>query len=484
MAMSDAGAAPGTAPLDLGRPRRIHVVGIGGAGMSAIATVLVAMGHQVSGSDLKESAALGRLRALGVRVGIGHDPANLDGPASLAIPGADGEPADLGAAEVVTISSAVLESNPEVAEARRRGIPVISRSAALASIAAQRRLVAVAGTHGKTTTSSMLALALVAAGSDPSFIIGGDLNEIGSNAVWGGGEWLVAEADESDGTFLALAPELAVVTSVEPDHLEHYGNFEGLRSAFARFLTAAPSSVVCADDEVAAALAPPGAITYGFEHGATYHITRFSGGRSDVRFELEREGQTVAELALPVPGAYNARNASAAFAAAIELGASAEQVTGALARFAGVARRFEFRGEARGVTFVDDYAHLPGEVAAVLLAARRGGWRRIVCVFQPHRFSRVGSLYRSFADAFVGADVLLVTSIYGAGESPRPGVSGRLVAEAVADAHPDARVEWIERRSDLVQYLRTHLQPGDCCLSLGAGDLTSLPDELLAEPSW
>ncbi len=313
----EAGEPVSTLELDLGRPRRIHVVGVGGAGMSAVATVLVAMGHEVSGSDLKESAALARLRALGVEVAIGHDPANVAG------------------AEALTISSAVDAANPEVLEARRRDIPVVARAGALAAIAAHRRLVAVAGTHGKTTTSSMLALALVGAGADPSFIIGGDVNEIGSNAVWGGGEWLVAEADESDGTFLVLDPELAVVTSVEPDHLEHYGSFEELRSSFARFLAGARGAVVCADDEVAASLAPPGATTYGFSEGATLRITRFSGGRSDIRFELERDGESLGELTLPVPGAYNARNATAAFAAATAIGASAEQV----ARRAGPLRR-------------------------------------------------------------------------------------------------------------------------------------------------
>jgi UDP-N-acetylmuramate--alanine ligase len=452
--------------LDLGRPRRVHVVGIGGAGMSAIATVLVTMGHRVSGSDLKESAALTRLRALGVDVRVGHDARNVDG------------------ADVLAISTAVAPTNPEVAEARRLGIPVVARAAALAAIAAQRRLVAVAGTHGKTTTSSMLALALVAAGLDPSFVIGGDVNEIGSNAVWGGGEWLVAEADESDGTFLVLEPEVAVVTSVEPDHLEHYGSFDELTGAFRRFLARAATCIVCADDPVAAAVAPAGAVTYGFSQHAGLRITRFSGGRSDVRFELERHGEPVCELTLPVPGEHNALNAAAAFAAAIGIGASPVEVSSALARFAGVARRFEFRGEARGVTFVDDYAHLPGEVAAVLAAARRGGFRRIVCVFQPHRYSRVQSLWREFAGAFAGADLLVVTGIYPAGEAPRPGVSGRLIADAVAAADPAQRVEYVERHAELVEYLHAHLEPGDCCLTLGAGDLTSLPDELLADPSW
>jgi len=454
-------------PLDLGRARRVHLVGIGGAGMSAIAAVLVTMGHQVSGSDLKDGVALERLRALGVRVALGHDPANVAG------------------AEVVAISTAIPERNVELAEARRLGLEVHTRAETLAAITAQRRTVAVSGTHGKTTTTSMLALVLVEAGLEPSFVVGGDVNEIGTNAVWGDGEWLVVEADESDGTFLALHPELALVTNVEADHLDHYGSIAALEAAFAGFMADAPGgAIVCADDPVASRLAPAGATTYGFADAAELRVTGFRGGRSDIAFALERGGEVLGELALPVPGAHNAANAAGAVAAALRVGVGVDVAARALARFAGVARRFEFRGEARGVTFVDDYAHLPGEVAATLAAARRGGWRRVVCVFQPHRYSRVAALARDFGDAFGDADLVVVTGIYAAGESPPPGVSAKLVLDAVLDAHPGTHAAYLPQRSDLVAYLRRTLRPGDCCLTLGAGDLTTLPDELLAEPAW
>jgi UDP-N-acetylmuramate--alanine ligase len=448
---------------DLGRRRGVHIVGIGGAGMSAIATVLVAMGHEVSGSDLKDGVALERLRALGVKVAIGHDAANL------------------GAAEFLAISSAVPAGNVEVVEARRRGIAVHRRAEVLGAISSLRRTIAVSGTHGKTTTSSMLALILVEAGLSPSFIIGGEINEIGSGAVWDAGEWLVVEADESDGTFLELQSEIAVVTSVEPDHLDHYGSFEGLVAAFRRFLAAASSvAIVCGDYPTAVAVAPRDVTTYGFAADSTWRITEFAGGRSEVSFVLRVGSDSAAALALPVPGRHNALNAAGAAAAAVAVGADLEAVRRALARFGGVARRFEFRGEANGATLVDDYAHLPGEVAAALATARRGGWRRVVCVFQPHRYSRIAVLGADFADAFVDADELVVTDIYGAGEAPRPGVSGRLVVDAVRAAHPEADVTYLPRRAEIVDHLRRTLRAGDCCLTLGAGDLTSLAGDLLA----
>ncbi len=449
--------------LDLRTPHRLHVVGIGGAGMSAIATVLVGMGHQVSGSDLKESPGLDRLRALGVDVSVGHDAANL------------------GDVDAVAISTAVPATNPEVVAAHARSIAVLSRADVLVAICATRRTVAVAGTHGKTTTSSMVALALREAGFSPSAIIGGDVNEIGSGAVWSDGELLVVEADESDGTFLRLGASIVVVTNVEPDHLDHYGSVAALESAFAEVLAGATDlAVVCADDPVAAALARrSGAVTYGTAPGATYRIVDLVGERSGCRFALERRGERLGTVVLPTPGAHNARNATAAVAVACELGAPFEAVAAALGRFGGVARRFEFRGEAAGVTFVDDYAHLPTEVRAAIDAAVDGGWERVVCVFQPHRYSRTAALWSDFADAFDRADVLVLTEIYAAGEEPRPGVTGKLVLDAVLEHDPWRSVGWAPRREDLEAYLLATLAPGDLCLTLGAGDLTSLPDVLV-----
>ncbi|MFZ2058113.1 MAG: UDP-N-acetylmuramate--L-alanine ligase [Acidimicrobiales bacterium] len=446
--------------INLSVPLRLHVVGAGGAGMSAIAAVLAAMGHHTTGSDIKPSRSLERLRARGVEVRIGHRPENVVG------------------ADALTYSTAVSERNVEIAEARRLGIPVLSRAAMLEAIVALRRTVAIAGTHGKTTTSSMLALVLVEAGLHPSFIIGGEVNEIGTNAAWDVGELLVVEADESDGTFLHMAPELGIVTSVEPDHLEHYGSFEELKAAFRVFLGQVGSAIVCADDPVAASLAPASAVTYGCSAGAEVRIVGVESGRNHLRFELLRSGESIGLFELPVPGVHNARNAAAAVSAALELGLDPEHARRALARFAGVARRFEFRGDIGGVTFVDDYAHLPGEVRAALDAARGGGFGRIVCVFQPHRYSRVAMLAPEFADAFEGADLVVVTEVYAAGELPRPGVSGKLVLDAMIRAHPRARAVYVPRRDDVVAYLRTNLRPGDLCLTLAAGDLTNLAAEL------
>jgi UDP-N-acetylmuramate--alanine ligase len=453
-------------PLDLGRPVKIHVVGIGGAGMSAIATVLATMGHRVTGSDLKASAGLERLRSRGVSAVVGHHASNL------------------GDADFVTVSSAIPADNPEVAEAARRGIQVLRRAEALAAITATRRTVAVAGTHGKTTVSSMLALVLVEAGLHPSFIIGGDINEVGSGAAWSDGEWLVVEADESDGTFLHLAPEVAIVTNVEPDHLDFYGDLSHLEDAFSQFLAGAASArIVCADDAAASRLGRQvDATTYGLTHGADYRMTELVTRRSSSQFTAEHAGVPLGRITLAVPGAHNARNACGALVAGLAIGASFDDARRALERYGGVARRFEFRGEGAGVTFVDDYAHLPTEVRAALAAAKDGQWQRVVAVFQPHRYSRTAALWADFADAFVDADVLVVTDIYSAGEAPRPGVSGRLIVDAVAGSHPDQDAVYLASHQELVAHLRRILRPGDFCLTLGAGDLTVLPDELLGEP--
>ena len=450
---------------ELSSPRTVHVVGVGGAGMSAIAGVLAAMGHRVSGSDLKAGPALDRLAAQGVAVAVGHDAANLP----------DG-------VDLVAVSTAIPPSNPEVVAAEARGVPVLRRATVLAAIAATRRSVAVAGTHGKTTTSSMLALVLVEAGLHPGFIIGGDVNEIGSGAAWDDGELFVVEADESDGTFLELPRHAAVITNVEPDHLEHYGSWEALQAAFDRFAreTAGPV-VACADDPGSAALAAGvGAITYGTDASARHRLVDLTSGRDGCRFVLTDGDRALGEVRLPVPGDHNARNAAGALAAGMALGAPFEAGVAALARFGGVARRFEHRGEVAGVTFVDDYAHLPTEVAAAIGAARAGGWRRVVCTFQPHRYSRTAALWRDFADAFDGADVLVVTDVYPAGEAPRPGVTGKLVVDAVLDAHPWRRVAWLPHRADVVRFLAAELRAGDLCLTLGAGDLTTAPGEVQA----
>ena len=447
--------------LDLTRPRRIHITGVGGAGMSAIALVCVRMGHRVSGSDIKDTAVLERLAAAGVEVRVGNE--------------GDFVPAD---ADAVVYSTAVPLDNVELRAAASRGIPVLHRSALLAALAATRRTVAVAGSHGKTTTSSMLALIMRAAGWDPTFVIGADVNEVGTNAAYGDGPWFVVEADESDGTFLHLAPEAALVTNIEPDHLDHYGGFASLVGAFEEFVDAVPGPVVMgADDPISARLAVerPRVRTVGTAPDAYYAVRDVRADASVTRFRLARAGDDLGELEVPT-GVKAAVNAAAAAATALELGVDLAAVRTALAGFAGIARRYQHRGTRDGVTFVDDYAHLPSEVAAAIDTARLGGWRRVVVVFQPHRYSRTASIGADFADAFAGADALVLTDVYPAGEAPIAGVSGRVVLHAVLDRHPELPVTYLPHRADLAGVPARLARPGDLVLTLGAGDLTTMPD--------
>jgi UDP-N-acetylmuramate--alanine ligase len=426
--------------------------------MSAIATVLLAMGHRVSGSDAAASPVLDRLAALGADVHAGSEPASVAG------------------ADALLRSTAIPLTDPEVVAAREAGIPVLRRAEGLAAICAVRRTLAVSGTHGKTTTTAMLAMALRGAGLAPSFIVGGDIGGLGTGAAWDGGELFVVEADESDGTFVELGAHGVLVTNVEPDHLDHWGSFDALRAAFRRFVDDAPGPrVVCADDPGSAALAGPGVRTYGTSSDADYVLTGFEPSSGGSRFAVNGT-----PLSLPIPGVHNARNAAGVWALCAELGADPAFVAEALAAFPGVGRRFERRGEANGITFVDSYDHLPTEVAAVLAAARSGEWKRVVCVFQPHRYTRTAALWRDFADSFVDADLVAVTGIYAAGQQPIEGVSGKLIVDAVLDAHPRTRMAWLPEREGLRRWLLSTLRPGDLCLTLGAGDLTTLPDELLA----
>ena len=452
--------------LDLSVPRRLHVTNVGGAGMSAVATLLAEMGHRVSGHDPSaDSPFLAPLVALGVDVASGAPAGPLDD-----------------AVEAVVVSTATPEDHPQLVAARQRGVPVWHRSGALSAMGAGREVVAVAGTHGKTTTSALLATILVGAGRAPGWVVGAGIPGLGRSATWGGDGPLVVEGDESDGTFLALGASAAIVTNVEPDHLEHWGGEPALRAAFARFVAALTGpAVLCIDDPgaadlVAAATAP---VTYGTAEAADYRIEAVVPDGTGVAFDLVHGGDRI-RVALPAaPGAHNARNAAGALALAESLGVPLAEGVRALADFRGVARRFEVRGEVAGVLVVDSYDHLPAEVAAALAAARSGPWRRVVCCFQPHRFSRTEALWRAFADAFEGADVLAVTDVYPAGEAPRPGVSGKLIVDAVLDAHPWRQVAWVPTLDDAVAYLRATLRPGDLCLTLGAGDLTVVPDRLL-----
>ena len=452
--------------LDLASAHRIHLTNIGGAGMSAIATLLLEMGHPVSGHDpAGDSPFLAALRSLGADV-------------------ATGDPGPLPDTDAVVISTATPADHPHLVAARTAGLPVHHRAAALTAICRQRTTVAVAGTHGKTTTSALLATLLAGAEVDGGYLVGAVVAGLGRNAAWGGAGPLVVEADESDGTFLALHARSAIVTNVEADHLEHWGGEPQLREAFEQFVAALDGpAVLCADDPGAVALVAHAAhpVTYGTSAGVDYRIDDVTTEGTGVRFALTHDGATVPVAVPAAPGIHNARNAAAAIAMAHTLGVGLPEAAQALAGFRGVARRFEVRGEANGVVLVDSYDHLPTEVEAVLAAARAGDWGRVVCCFQPHRYSRTESLGRTFADCFADADVLVVTGIYPAGEPARPGVTGKIVADAVLDAHPWKHVAWLPTLDDVVAYLGGTLRSGDLCLTLGAGDLTTVPPRVLAQ---
>jgi UDP-N-acetylmuramate--alanine ligase len=346
----------------------------------------------------------------------------------------------------------------------------------------------VAGTHGKTTTSSMLMLILAEAGMAPGFIIGGDVADVGTGAGWTESGLFVVEADESDLTHLELPLHGTILTNVDVDHLEHYGTFEAIVEGFATYLRQIPGpKVLCADDpqcaRFAAALGPDRhVITYGTSDTAEYHAAEVAAGAGSWTFDLVRRGELLGSVHLPLRGVHNVRNATAAIAMAMELGAPFAAAVKALGRFGGVARRFDFRGEHGGVTFVDDYAHVPTEIAAVLDAAASSGdgWKRIVAVFQPNRYRRMALLSPEYRDAFERADVAVLTEIYPSGDAPIPGVTGKLVVNAVCEAHPWARVVWLPKRSELVEFLANELREGDVCISMGCGDVASLPDEVLA----
>ncbi len=452
--------------IDLSRPRRIHVVGAGGAGMSAYTAMLAELGHTVTGSDVREHPRLERLRVLGVTCSVPQRAENLA--------------ADL---DAVVVSSAVPDDNIEVRTARARGIAVLRRAEVLAAMVALRRGLGVAGTHGKTTTSSMITLILRAAELRPSFLIGSELYDVGANEALDSGEWLVVEADESDGTFLELPLAAAVVTNVDHDHLWYWGDFARLEAAFAEFVAGIEElPVLCGDDPLLAELAAarPEAVTYGLGPGMRYRAVDYHGGPDGSRFTLEVDGTAVGELRLPIIGLHHAQNAAGAAAVTMELGCDFDAVRRALAGFGGVARRFQHRGGWNGIAIVDDYALLPPEVHATIGAAREAGYRRVIAVFQPFRYSRTAVMWQEFAVAFVGADQVILTDVCGFHEQPIPGVTGELLVHAVLDAHPETRLAYFPHRGQLAELVPRLARAGDVVLTLGGGDITTLPDELLA----
>ncbi|MCL5973332.1 UDP-N-acetylmuramate--L-alanine ligase [Ferrimicrobium sp.] len=441
---------------------QVHIVGIGGAGMSALASLLLESGRRVTGSDLKESAVLERLRLLGAQVYIGHAPSYVEG------------------ADLVAYSSAIAGTNVELVAARAAGIPTATRAQLLVALTEGRQLIAVSGTHGKTTTTSMIGLSLAQAGYSPSYVIGAELNEAGASGHFGTSNVMVVEADESDGTFLELDPSIAVITNVEPDHLDYYGDFDHLRQAFGLFARRSHlPPVLCIEDPFLATIAQEiECRSYGFSEAAVYQIKNVSMSSMSTAFELFEHKRRLGSVELSVLGLHNILNATAAIAAAASVGVALEEIAPSLSRYLGVARRFQHRRVLDSVRIIDDYAHLPSELVSTIAAARQLGARRVVAVFQPHRYSRTHSIARELGEALAGADVAVVTDVYAAGEDPIPGVSGALVYEAAREILGD-RAHYCASRHELASVVRGLLEPDDVCLTLGAGDITMLDTELV-----
>lgn len=454
-------------PLRSGDLGRVHFIGIGGAGMSGIARIMLMRGLPVSGSDARDSRTITLLRAQGARIDIGHEAGHVE------------------EVDTVVVSSAIREANPELQRARELGLRVLHRSAALASLMVGQRAVAVAGTHGKTTTTSMTTVALQHAGADPSFAIGGVLTTTGANSHEGSGDVFVAEADESDGSFLLYAPTVGVITNVEADHLDHYGTAEAVEAAFDQFCDQTRDStggtvIVCSDDPGSRRVGEHArergvqVLFYGTGEDCEVRIVDLDVTGRGASFGLVIEGRRVGSVSLQQPGTYNALNAAAAAAVAHVLGFPIDRALAGLEAFGGTRRRFDLRGEAAGVRVYDDYAHHPTELTALLHAARGvvdpGG--RVLAVFQPHLFSRTQSFAAEFATALTLADEAVVMDVYPAREDPIPGVTGALIADRVPAA-------FLPNFADVVEHVRSRARPGDIVLTIGAGDVTVLGPEIL-----
>jgi UDP-N-acetylmuramate--alanine ligase len=446
--------------------QRVHLVGIGGSGMSGIAEVLLSIGYAVSGSDSRTSPVVERLRRLGATVHEGHRAENIHG------------------AHVVVVSSAVSADNVEIAEAHRLKIPVIPRAEMLAELMRLKFGIAIAGAHGKTTTTSMVASVLGAAGLDPTFVVGGRVNHAGSNARVGQSEYMVVEADESDRSFLLLAPVVAVVTTIDREHLDHYKSLDEIQDAFLQFVNRIPfygSVVLCLDEPNVQAILSRvrrPAITYGTSSQADLQISDVQLRGLSSEFRLRYHGEDLGMFHLPAPpGIHNVRNASAAAAVALALNVPADLIRSGLAHFSGVGRRFEVKGCYNGVTLIDDYGHHPAEIRATLEAARGCAYKRLLVLFQPHRYTRTQQLWDDFCHSFNHADILVVTDIYAAGEAPIGGVTAERLAEAISSAGHKS-VVYSSTLQGGIEFMLREARPGDAVLTIGAGSVGRVTDEL------
>ena len=451
----------------LQRKHGIHFVGIGGIGMSGIAEVLLNLGYEVSGSDLYESQTTQRLRSMGAQIVIGHKEANLESNPS-----------------VVVISSAVKFSNPEVLEARKRTIPVIPRAEMLAELMRMKYGVAVAGSHGKTTTTSMIATVLSAAGLDPTMVIGGRVKSLGSNARLGKGEYLVAEADESDGTFLLLTPTIALVTNIDREHLEFHQSMDRLKESFLDFINKVPfygQAVLCLDDPHVRSLLPKVKkryVTYGLSPEADFYAQDLQANGMEIKFSVCHQSRTLGEIKLHMPGRHNVTNALSAVAIGQELGVPFERISESLEAFMGIHRRFEIKGEPGNIMVIDDYGHHPTEIRATLSAIRDGWSRPLTVIFQPHRYSRTRDLFEEFLTAFDGVDRLILTEIYPAGEEEVPGVRSEALYRAIK-RRGHVEIQFVPNKDHVVKELLPKLKAGDMVLTLGAGDIYKVGEALV-----
>lgn len=447
--------------------RKIHFVGIGGAGMSAIAKILLEKGYCVSGSDLHDSKVVQKLKAQGAVIYKGHRKENVRD------------------AEAIVVSTAISSENPEVLEARHQGLKVFHRSDIVAALMNGQTGVAVAGAHGKTTTTSMLGVALDHAGLAPTIIIGGEVDYLGSNAKLGNGKYLVAEADESDGSFLKLMPKIAVVTNIENDHMDYYGTMENILNTFRRFLHNLPESdgvaVLCFDNAHIRGIAKElqrEYISYAIDHEADYRAQNIETTGSATSFDVYGRGEYLGKITLNIPGRHNVLNALASVVVGLRLGLTIGDIASGLACFHGAKRRFQTKGKVGGVWVVDDYAHHPTEISTTLDAAKQTKPNRLVCVFQPHRYSRTKFLREEFGACFGAADLLILTDIYSAGEEPIPGVSGKSIEDSVEEQTGNQAI-YIKERKDIANYLTGIVREGDLVMTMGAGDIYLTGEELV-----
>lgn len=456
--------------LDISRAKTIHLMGIGGCGVGAIAKILIEMGFKVSGSDIKESANTIRLKEMGAHIFFEHSASNVR------------------EADIVVYSSAIDKNNPELAEAKARQIKCLPRAEMLSWILSQSKTpIAIAGTHGKTTTTSMMSLVFDKCGMNPTFLIGGETTDVGGNARLGNGKYSIAEADESDGSFLLLRPKVSVVTNIEADHLDHFGDLANIREAFLEFVNLLPKGgtlVVCSDDQgnldmLERIETQADVITYGMGDQAMFRARNIVFGESSVKFEVLKKGRLLGDVKLNVPGTHNVLNALAAIAVGIDEGIDFMSVNTALRCFTGVRRRFQLIGRVSGILIYDDYGHHPTEIAATLKAAKQS-WsavKRIICVFQPHRFSRTMHLRESFGKCFKDADQVVLTDIYSAGEAPIAGISGETVLDEVLKNKEDG-VVYLPKKQDISNYLVENAVPGDLIITMGAGDVNTVGKEV------